>query len=104
MAFKLYIRFTGQTAKLQSGEFRLSSSFSLFQTADTLFKGPIELWVTIPEGLRREEIAVRFATGLDKDSSFVSDFLQASGGKKAISSRIHIFFRWTLLPPILSRR
>lgn len=82
LAFKLYIRFTGQTAKLQSGEFRLSSSFSLFQTADTLFKGPIELWVTIPEGLRREEIAVRFATGLDKDSSFVSDFLQASGGKE----------------------
>jgi UPF0755 protein len=82
LVFKLYIRFTGQTSKLQSGEFRLTPSSSLFETINTLFKGPIELWVTIPEGLRSEEIAARFASGLYKDNSFVSGFLQAAKGKE----------------------
>ena len=82
LAFKIYIQFTGQSGKLQPGEFRLSPSFSLFQTVDTLFKGPVELWVTIPEGFRREEVAAKFASGLDKDSTFVSDFLLASKGKE----------------------
>lgn len=82
LVFKLYIRFTGQTSKIQSGEYRLTPSYSLFQTINTLFKGPIELWVTIPEGLRSEEIAARFASGLYKDNSFVSLFLQAAKGKE----------------------
>ena len=82
LAFKIYIQFTGQSGKLLSGEFRLTPSFSLFQTADTLFKGPVELWVTIPEGLRSEEIAARFAQVLNKDSSFITEFLQASKGKE----------------------
>jgi UPF0755 protein len=82
LVFKLYIRFTGQTNKIQSGEYRLTPSDSLFQTINTLFKGPIELWVTIPEGLRSEEIAARFASGLYKDSSFTSEFLQAAKGKE----------------------
>lgn len=80
LAFKLYIRFSGQTGKIQPGEFRLTPSFSLIQTATTLFKGPVELWTTIPEGLRREEIAAKFAASLDRDQAFVDDFLQASKG------------------------
>lgn len=80
LAFKLYIRFTGQTGRLQPGEFRLTPSFSLFQISETLFKGPVELWVTIPEGLRREEVAARFATGLDRDNSFINEFLSDSKG------------------------
>ncbi|MGA2910378.1 MAG: endolytic transglycosylase MltG [Candidatus Microgenomates bacterium] len=80
LAFKLYIRFTGQTAKLEPGEFRLTPSFSLFQMVDTLSKGPVELWVTIPEGLRREEIAAKFEIGLDRDSAFANEFLQDSKG------------------------
>lgn len=80
LAFKLYMQFTGQSAKLQTGEFKLSPSLSLFQTVDTLFKGPVELWVTIPEGLRREEIAQKFTDALDKPASFTGEFLQASVG------------------------
>jgi UPF0755 protein len=82
LAFKIYITFTGQTTKLTPGEFRLTPSFNLFQVAQTLFKGPVELWVTIPEGLRREEIAAKFATGLDRDQNFVDEFLQNSKGKE----------------------
>lgn len=82
LAFKLYIQFTGQTNKLAPGEFRLTPSYSLFQTIETLFKGPVEIWVTIPEGLRREEIAGKFAVSLDKDSNFVSEFLASSKGEE----------------------
>lgn len=82
LVFKIYLKITGQVNKIQPGEFRLSPSFSLFQVIDTLSKGPIEIWVTIPEGLRREEIAARFATNLDKDQSFVDEFLFVSKGEE----------------------
>lgn len=82
LAFKIYLQFTGQTEKLQAGEFKLSPSFTLFETVDSLFKGPTELWVTIPEGLRREEIAAKFTTALNKDSAFTDEFLAASKGKE----------------------
>lgn len=78
LAFKIYTQFTGIAGNLSAGEFRLSPAFNLFQTVDALTKGPTLLWVTIPEGLRREEIAAKFAKGLDKDTSFVTDFLAAS--------------------------
>ncbi|MCX6703947.1 MAG: endolytic transglycosylase MltG [Candidatus Woesebacteria bacterium] len=82
LAFKIYIQFTGQSGKLQSGQFRLSPSFSMFQNVNALFNGPIEIWVTIPEGLRREEMAAKFATALGKDATFSDDFLLASKGKE----------------------
>ena len=82
LAFKIYVIATGQSGKLQSGEFKLSPSFSLFQNVTALFSGPVELWVTIPEGLRREEIAAKFALALGKDTIFTSEFLSASKGKE----------------------
>lgn len=82
LAFKIYLQFTGQSGKLQSGQFKLSSAFSLFQNINALFSGPIEIWVTIPEGLRHEEIAEKFATALGKDTVFTNEFLQVSKGKE----------------------
>lgn len=82
LAFKIYVQFTGQSERLQSGEFRLTPSHSLFQTVDLLFKGPVELWVTIPEGLRREEIAHKVALYLGKDDVFITDFLAETKGKE----------------------
>ncbi len=82
LAFKIYLQFTGQAGSLPAGEFRLSPSLSLFQVVQTIFKGPVELWVTIPEGLRREEIAKRFSQSLDKDEAFEDEFLIASKNKE----------------------
>jgi len=84
LSFKIYVQFTGQAGKLQTGEFRLSPSMNLFETVKTLFKGPVELWVTIPEGLRREEIADRFAKTLSRDQSFVDEFLTVSKGAEGM--------------------
>ena len=78
LAFRIYVRLTNQSSKIETGEFRLSPSMSLFQVVDQLQKGPIEIWVTIPEGLRREEIAQRFASALGKDQSFVNEFLMSA--------------------------
>lgn len=78
VAFKIYTQFTGIAGSMVPGDFRLSPNLNLFQTVDLLTKGPTQLWITIPEGLRREEIAFRFAKGLNRGGSFITDFLNAS--------------------------
>src|SRR3972149_6621712 len=74
LAFKIYIQFIGQSGNVQAGQFKLSPSFSLFQNVSALFNGPVELRVTIPEGLRREEVAAKYATALGEDSDFINEF------------------------------
>lgn len=78
LAFKFYVQFTSQQGKIQAGEFRLSPSYSLFETVRVLTSGPTEIWVTIPEGFRREQIAARFANTLERDEAFVDAFLLAT--------------------------
>lgn len=84
LAFRFYVKVTGIAKKIQAGEYSLSPSYSLYKLTDLLTKGPSELWVTIPEGTRREETAVKFATTLgkkDKDT-FYKEFISASSGKE----------------------
>lgn len=82
LAYKIYVQFTGRAGSIPAGEFRIASNINLFQVVESLLKGPIELWVTVPEGLRREEIAARFTSGLDRDQTFTDEFLVASKGKE----------------------
>lgn len=82
LAFKVYVQFTGRQSKISAGEFRLSPSQSLFEIVQTLQKGPVEIWVTIPEGLRHEEIAQKFADGLKKNSEFVNEFIFLASTKE----------------------
>jgi UPF0755 protein len=80
-AFKLYVQLTGKASDIQAGEFVVSPSFSIAEVVDSLSGPPAELWVTIPEGLRREEIAERFIEGLEKSNDadrFRSEFLAFS--------------------------
>lgn len=79
-AFKFYVQITGTSQKIQSGEFKLSPSLSIPQIVNQFLKGPVELWTTIPEGLRREEVAARFAASLQQDQLFVNDFIKMSEG------------------------
>lgn len=82
LAFRIYLKVTGQSSSLQKGEFRLSKSMNLFEIVSALQKGPIEFWTTIPEGLRREEIAQKFVESLNKDEDFVTEFLNLTKGKE----------------------
>lgn len=84
LAFRLYVQLTNRAGRIQSGEYSLSSNLSLVDIVNELLRGPREVWITIPEGLRREEIAERFAVGLQKEQKevFVDQFLEASLGKE----------------------
>lgn len=82
IALKIYLKISGLSSSLQKGEFRLSPNMNLFQIVDALQKSPIETWTTIPEGLRHEEIAMRFAQSLNKNQEFIDEFITISKGKE----------------------
>jgi len=86
LAFKFYSQLTGRSKKIFAGEYKLSSHLNLLQVVDLLTKGPIELWVTVPEGLRREEIVERFISGLEKSNEeangFRAEFLSTTQAKE----------------------
>lgn len=84
LAFRIYVQITGKSKKILAGEYSLSPSYSLLKIVDILGRGPIELWITIPEGLRREEIAERFANSLGKKdkTAFIQEFLTSSKAKE----------------------
>lgn len=76
LAFKIYVQTTGQAKKIQSGEYRLSPSLTLVEVVNRLAKGPSELWVTIPEGLRREEIVEKVISDLQMKPTQANTFRQ----------------------------
>lgn len=86
LAFKFYTQLTGQEKKIQAGEYRLSPDLSLRQLVQTLVSGPRELWVTYPEGFRREEIAARTIQTLGLEGSeadnFWFEFLEETQGQE----------------------
>ena len=57
VVFFLYIKMNNLDHDIQAGSYKLSSSMGLPKLMDTLGHGTIDTWVTIPEGLRSEEIA-----------------------------------------------
>ena len=79
LAFKIYVQVTGKADKIQAGEFELKKNMTLAEIVEAFGKGPLELWVTIPEGLRREEVVDKITKGLemppDKAIGFRQEFL-----------------------------
>jgi len=57
VVFYLIVKQLGIEKKIQAGEFRLSKSMGTTQLAQTLTHGTSDTWVTIIEGLRKEEVA-----------------------------------------------
>lgn len=55
--FFLLVKKEGFDGKIQAGDFRLSPSMTTREIAENLTHGTIDVWVTIPEGKRAEEIA-----------------------------------------------
>lgn len=79
-ALRTYLELRGKTDKIQAGEYRLTPSLSLQQIVAALLLGPQELWVTFPEGFRREEIAAKTIDILGMEGEraqvFWQDFLE----------------------------
>ena len=57
LVFYIIVKQKGIEKKIQAGDFRLSSSMSANEIAVELTHGTLDIWVTIPEGLRKQEIA-----------------------------------------------
>jgi UPF0755 protein len=57
IVFFLLTKQTGVDKKIQAGDFRLNPSMKASEVAEGLTHGTLDIWVTIPEGYRADEIA-----------------------------------------------
>lgn len=61
VAFFLLVKKIGIDQNLQAGDFRLSLSMDAETIAQTLTRGMLDVWLTLLEGWRNEEIALKLA-------------------------------------------
>ncbi len=57
VVFYLIVKQKGIERKIQAGDFRLTPAMDAYEIAEELTHGTLDIWVTIPEGMRKEEIA-----------------------------------------------
>ncbi len=57
IVFFLLTKQGGLDKKIQAGDFRLNPSMKAMEVAEGLTHGTLDIWVTIPEGLRADEVA-----------------------------------------------
>lgn len=84
LAFKIYFQFQGKSSQIKAGEYQISPSETMQQIVNKLISGPRLFWVTFPEGLRKEEIALKLIKELNIENSpsFYNQFLEESKGKE----------------------
>lgn len=61
LAFRVLAKVEGFESSIQSGSFKLSPSMTPSEIGQTLTSGSEDVWITIPEGWRVEEIAASLA-------------------------------------------
>lgn len=57
VVFFLFTRIKGIDKRIQAGDFRINPSMTSEEVANSLTHGTLDIWVTIPEGQRAQEIA-----------------------------------------------
>lgn len=57
IVFFLVVKKLGLDNKIQAGDFRLTPAMKTVEIAENLTHGTLDVWITIPEGLRADEIA-----------------------------------------------
>lgn len=79
LAFKIYVNQNNLKDKLQAGSFKLSPSMSVPELVKALQTGSEDIWVTLIEGWRVEEMAEEISAKLKVKSE---KFLEAAKGKE----------------------
>lgn len=80
VVFFLYVRKNGLDKKIQAGDFRLSPSMNASQIAKNLTTGTLDIWITIPEGKRAEEVAAILRERLPNyDESWIARLKENEG-------------------------
>lgn len=86
LAFRFYVQVQSKADKIKAGDYRLSKNKTLPELVAELVRGPIAIWVTIPEGLRHEEIAQKLASGLgltgNEKQTFLEGFVKLASPKE----------------------
>ena len=80
IVFFLLLKKLGLDKKIEAGDFRLSPSMTLDDIAQNLTHGILDIWITIPEGLRAEEIAEILKDKIPTYESFWKDELAKNEG------------------------
>ncbi|MCL4364253.1 endolytic transglycosylase MltG [Patescibacteria group bacterium] len=65
VVFYLMVRLSGLGHEIQAGDFRLSPSMDAYEIAKDLTHGTMDVWVTLIEGTRKEEMAQVISKQLD---------------------------------------
>jgi UPF0755 protein len=78
--FFLLLKKLGLDKKIEAGDFRLSPSMTAEEIAYTLTHGRLDIWVTIPEGKRAEEIAEIIKEKIPSHQPFWKDELVQNEG------------------------
>lgn len=80
IVFFLYVKQSGKDKDIQAGDYKLSSSMNLQTIVETLRHGTLDIWVTLPEGLRGEEVAQIFKEKFTTyDESWEEAFIANNG-------------------------
>lgn len=78
--FTVMTQQSGLDKKIQAGDFRLSPSLSSKEIATRLSKGVEDIWITIPEGKRAEEVADILKDKIPEyDSSWEEELVKHEG-------------------------
>lgn len=67
MVFSFLWKYLSDGAIIRPGGYRLSSSMNVWKVVETLAAGPDFIWVTVPEGWRKEQIGEKLAAVLGWD-------------------------------------
>lgn len=74
LVFRLIVERMGISKSIQAGDFRLSASMDAYQIAKTLTHGTLDVWITLKEGTRVEEIAQVIGKELNiPESEFIKE-------------------------------
>lgn len=84
LLFRLELKRLGLEDKLQSGSFKISPSMSLSQIAQNLTTGTEDIWITIPEGWRREEIAQSLSSQGELTAFNEAEFLELTASSEGM--------------------
>lgn len=80
LAFKILVLTKDLAGQIQAGDFRLRPSSTTEEIAYILTHGSLDIWLTFPEGWRREEFARRLASNLIEFDG--QEFLELTEGKE----------------------
>ncbi len=86
LVFRIYLKLTNQTTIIAPGEYDLKKNMNVAQILAQISKGPSSIWISFPEGLRREQMGIKFADSLkyenEKRAEFLTDFFEYTKDKE----------------------